>query len=82
MSVARAKIRAVQHDWFANLMAFSEGSYASTRSRLVVEGDELVSKVNGKRYGIGGLTLPTLAKLHVRAEFARKAPMSACAQSY
>ena len=69
MSVARAKIRAMQHDWFANLMGFSEGSYEWTRSRLAVEGDELVSTVNGKRYGIGGLTLPTLAKLRVQVDF-------------
>ena len=29
---------AVQHDWCANLIRFREGSYESTRSRLVVEG--------------------------------------------
>jgi hypothetical protein len=69
MSVAHAKIRAVQHDWFASLMGFSEGSYESTRSRLVVEGDELVSTVNGKRYGIGSLSLPTLTKLRVQVDF-------------
>jgi hypothetical protein len=66
---ARAKIRAMQHDWFANLMGFSEGSYEWTRSRLVVEGDELVSTVNGNRYGIGILSLPTLAKLRVQVDF-------------
>jgi hypothetical protein len=50
-------------------MGFSEGSYEWTRSRLAVEGDELVSTVNGKRYGIGGLTLPTLAQLRVQVDF-------------
>ena len=81
MSVARAKIRAMQHDWFANLMGFSEGSYEWTRSRLVVEGDELVSTVNGKRYGIGSLSLPTLAKLRMRAEFPDRRRRTVCCVS-
>jgi len=38
---------------------------------LSVEGDELVSTVNGKRYGIGELTLPTLAELRDRVNPAR-----------
>jgi hypothetical protein len=53
-------------DWFERLMGFSEDGYASTCSRLVVEGDELVSTVNGRRYGIGALSLPTLAQLRAR----------------
>ena len=56
-------------DWFANITGFREERYESTRSRLRVEGDELVSTVNGKRYGIGDLTLPTVdmlrAQVHV-----------------
>ena len=52
------------HDWFENLVGFSErDGYDAVQSRLTVEGDELVSTVNGKRYGIGELTLPTLAEL-------------------
>jgi len=55
------------YDWFERLVGFSEsGGYAATQSRLNVEGDELVSTVNGKRYGIGDLTLPTLAELRAR----------------
>jgi hypothetical protein len=50
-------------DWFTKLVGFEEESYAATRSRLLVEGDELVSAVNGKRYGIGSLSVPTLAEL-------------------
>lgn len=49
------------HDWFANLMGFREEGYDLTRSRLRVEDTELVSTVNDKRYGIGDLSLPTLA---------------------
>lgn len=56
----------MSHDWFARLTGFSEDGYESTQSRLVVEGDELVSTVNDKRYGIGELSLPTLAELRSR----------------
>jgi hypothetical protein len=49
-------------NWFERLTGFGESDYESTRSRLAVEGDELVSSVNGKRYGIGTLSLPTLAE--------------------
>jgi hypothetical protein len=56
------------HDWFSKLTGFREASYELTRSRLVVEGDELVSTVNGKRYGIGTLEVPTLAELRSRIE--------------
>lgn len=53
-------------DWFQRLTGFAEDGYLSTQQRLGVEGDELVSSVNGKRYGIGELTLPTLAELRAR----------------
>ena len=54
------------NNWFERLTGFAEGTHASTQDRLAVEGDELVSSVNGKRYGIGTLTLPTLAELRSR----------------
>lgn len=55
-------------DWFFKLMGFSEDGYESTRRLLAVDGDELISTVNGKRYGIGELTLPTLAELRSRVD--------------
>ncbi len=59
-------------DWFEQLVGFSESDgYAAVQSRLTVEGEELVSTVNGKRYGIGELTLPTLAELRTRVNPAR-----------
>lgn len=58
-------------NWFERLTGFTEGDYAATQSRLLVEGDELVSTVNGKRYGIGQLSLPTLAELRSRVNPAR-----------
>ena len=57
--------------WFENLVGFREDGYESTQRRLSVEGSELVSLVNGKRYGIGELTLPTLAELRARVNPAR-----------
>ena len=59
-------------DWFEKLVGFSESDgYEAVQSRLAVEGDELVSTANGKRYGIGELTLPTLAELRARVNPAR-----------
>jgi hypothetical protein len=56
------------HDWFSKLTGFREESYELTRSQLDIDGDELVSAVNGKRYGIGKLEVPTLADLRARVE--------------
>jgi hypothetical protein len=55
-------------NWFERLTGFREGDYESTRSLLAVEGDELVSSVNGKRYGIGTLSQPTLTELRSRVK--------------
>jgi nucleotide-binding universal stress UspA family protein len=68
VSVAHANMLAMQHDWFADLTGFREVSYDATREQLLVDGDELVSKVNGKRHGIGSLEVPTLAELRSRVE--------------
>ncbi|MGI9125749.1 MAG: hypothetical protein ACR2JM_13510 [Mycobacterium sp.] len=58
-------------NWFERLVGFPEADYATTQSRLRVEGDELVSTVNGKRYGIGHLSLPTLGEMRSRVNPAR-----------
>lgn len=55
-------------DWFEQLVGFREENYALTQSKLTVEGDELVSPVNGRRYGIGTLTMPTLDELRERVD--------------
>jgi hypothetical protein len=52
--------------WFERLTGFREQNYELTQRQLPVEDDELVSSVNNKRYGIGSLTLPTLAELRTR----------------
>jgi hypothetical protein len=58
----------VSSDWFEKLTGFREEGYELTRSRLLVEDDELVSTLNPKRYGIGTLEVPTLAELRSRIE--------------
>ena len=59
-------------DWFEKLVGFTESDgYAAVQSRLTIKGEELVSTVNGKRYGIGELMLPTLAELRARVNPAR-----------
>ncbi len=59
------------YDWFERLTGFKEDGYESTQRRLLVEGDELVSTVNGRRYGIGELTVPSLAELRGRVSPSR-----------
>jgi len=59
------------YDWFERLTGFRENGYEATQARLAVEGEELLSTVNGKRYGIGQLSLPTLAELRARVNPAR-----------
>lgn len=55
-------------DWFEKLTGFPERDYESTRQQLLVEGDQLVSTANGKRHGIGTLTLEPLSELRGRVK--------------
>jgi hypothetical protein len=50
-------------DWFEQLTGFREEAYEATRARLEVVGRTLRSKVNGREFGIGELTLPSLQML-------------------
>ena len=54
-------------DWFERLTGFAEGAYADTKAKLVVDGERLVSKVNGRSYGIGRFDMVSLAELRQRA---------------
>jgi hypothetical protein len=54
-------------DWFERLTGFREQSYDATRSQLRVDGHELCSLANGRRYGIGTLEPVSLAELRSRA---------------
>ncbi|QDM14789.1 hypothetical protein FNL55_01605 [Tardiphaga sp. vice352] len=53
-------------DWFERLTGFHEKGYAETRAKLRVEGQELISLVNGKRYNIGTFELVSLQELRDR----------------
>ncbi|MCB9679126.1 MAG: hypothetical protein H6737_28750 [Alphaproteobacteria bacterium] len=49
--------------WFETLMGFAERSPDQVRESLVVDGDRMTSRVNGRTYGCGRLAIPTLAAL-------------------
>lgn len=53
-------------DWFERLTGFREDDYESTQRRLRVEGNELWSTANDKRYTCGDLSIPMLAELRAR----------------
>lgn len=55
-------------DWFEKITGFRETGYEETRARLEVEGEDLRSRVNGARYGIGQLELISLQTLRERAQ--------------
>lgn len=52
-------------DWFEQLTGFRETDYASTVDRLEVRDGFLISRVNGRKVGIGNLALRSLADLRV-----------------
>ena len=53
-------------DWFERTTGFREDGYEATRARLALEGETLVSLVNGSRHGTGRLELCTLQSLRDR----------------
>lgn len=63
-----------KRDWFETLTGFRECDATTVRSRLLVDGEWLVSAVNRARYRIGRLELASLGELRQRA---RSVPRSA-----
>ena len=53
-------------DWFQQLTGFRELDYRDTRERLAVEGGQLVSLMNDRRFSVGSFELPSLAELRQR----------------
>lgn len=53
-------------NWFERLTGFTEGTYEVTRAKLAVEGLQLRSLVNDRRYGIGTFEMVSLADLRDR----------------
>lgn len=60
-------------NWFERLTGFREGSYDSTRARLAIENNELVSLVSGQRHGVGTLDLVELRAMRERSGKCRDA---------
>lgn len=54
-------------DWFERLTGFRELPYDETRARLEVCDDRLVSRVNGRSYGIGEFAMLSVAELREKA---------------
>jgi len=52
--------------WFERLLGFEEGTMDNVRSKLVLDGNRLLSKVNGKEFLVGELEIPNLQVLRDR----------------
>jgi protein-tyrosine phosphatase len=50
-------------DWFEELTGFAEGDGRAVREHLQLDGEQLVSRVSGRRFGVGRLSTPTLGEL-------------------
>lgn len=59
-------------DWFEKLTGFREAGYEETRAQLAVMDGRLVSRINGKSYGIGELELISLQALRESVNSAEK----------
>ncbi len=53
-------------DWFSKLVGFSERTPKQVRDSLVVNGETLISKVNGASYTCGHLEIVSLGELRAR----------------
>lgn len=65
-------------DWFERITGFREKDHAGTRALLAVEGDQLVSLVDGRRHGIGRLDIPSLADLRAAPLPAQRPRTTVC----
>ena len=53
--------------WFERLVGFEEGTMDSVRSKLELDGDRIISKVNGRELIVGKLEIVNLENLRKRA---------------
>jgi hypothetical protein len=60
--------------WFERLTGFAERDYADTHSKLAVEGDRLCSLVNGRSFGVGQFSTPSLHELRAATQATPKRP--------
>ena len=52
--------------WFETLTGFQEASPEQVRANIVLSGQTMTSRVNGKTMAYGRLETPTLAELRTR----------------
>ena len=52
--------------WFEKIMGFKE-TLKNVRDNIEIEGDKMISKVNGKTYQFGELEIPNLGELRVKS---------------
>ncbi|HEV8367585.1 MAG TPA: hypothetical protein VGQ39_06490 [Pyrinomonadaceae bacterium] len=52
--------------WFEHLTGFPETSPANVRQNIVIDGETLTSRVNGKPWSHGRLEIPSLGELRKR----------------
>lgn len=57
--------------WFKQLVGFEEESPENVRKNIIVDGDQLISKVNGKSYQLGSLEVPTLEELRNKSPYSK-----------
>ncbi len=55
--------------WFKQLVGFEEESPENVRKNIIIDGDHLISKVNGKAYQWGSLEVPTLEELRNKSTY-------------
>lgn len=53
--------------WFEDLFGFREGAYDATQRRFRLEGEILTSDANGRRFGAGRFSTPSVAELREAA---------------
>ncbi|MCP4987624.1 MAG: hypothetical protein GY928_16660 [Colwellia sp.] len=58
--------------WFENLTGFRETSSNQVRQNITVDGDKLISQVNGKVMACGRLEIPSLGELRERVNIDRQ----------
>jgi len=62
--------------WFEQLFGFTEASYAETQRNFEFEGSSLRSRINGRRFGAGHFSTPTLASLRAQAQGAARGSLT------
>jgi len=66
--------RQLSATWFHQLFGFDETDWATTRSRFRIEGERLTSLANGRTFGVGRFSTPSLGELRKATEGLEQSP--------